>query len=219
VGARYLRIVALLLLSAGWPGTLRAGQQAPAAPRLPVLVTVKAIRSLSQDEGARGYPVRVRAIVTHVDELNHGTLIIHDGELGQFVVPTNVASIESWHELSSGDFVEIEGRTERGGFAPNIRPSAIHRLGRAPLPRPKQIPFSAMLTGRHDCDYVEITGVIERTWLSSDPAMHTLFADVAYEDGVVRAGFWEYTPDDLQRFIDAKVHLRGNVGTLFGPTE
>ena len=65
VGARYLRIVALLLLSAGCPvAALRAAQQAPAAPRLPVLVTVKAIRSLSQDEGARGYPVRVRAIVT-----------------------------------------------------------------------------------------------------------------------------------------------------------
>ena len=49
--------------------------------------------------------------------------------------------------------------------------------------------------------------------------MHTLFADVAYEDGVVRAAFWDYTAEDLSRFIDARVRLRGNVGTLFGPTE
>ena len=106
-----------------------------------------------------------------------------------------------------------------GGFAPNVRPFAVHRVGRAPLPRAKQIPFAAMLTGRHDCDYVEISGVIQRAWLSSDGQVGTLFADVAYEDGVVRAGFWDYTADDLSRFIDARVRLRGNVGTLFGSTE
>jgi signal transduction histidine kinase len=209
----------LLLLAVGWPSVLLA-QQSQAAPRLPVLSTVKAIRSLSQDQGTRGYPVRIRAIVTHVDELAHGTLVIHDGELGQFVIPpADAVTIGAWRELQRGDLVEIEGRTERGGFAPNVRPSAIRRLGRAPLPRPKHIPFSAMLTGRHDCDYVEIAGVIERAWISSDPQMHTLFVDVAYEEGVVRATFWDYTADDLQRFIDARVRLRGNIGTLFSATE
>ena len=77
-----------------------------------------------------------------------------------------------------------------------------------------------MLTGRHDCDYVEIVGVVQRAWLSSDPkSIHTLFADVAFEEGVVRATFWDYSPADLERLIDARVRLRGNVGTLFGRTE
>jgi signal transduction histidine kinase len=133
--------------------------------------------------------------------------------------PAEGTTLPAWEKLRRGDLVDVEGRTERGGFAPNIRPSVIQRLGRAPLPTPKQIPFSAMLTGRHDCDYVEITGVIQRAWLSSDPQMHTLFADVAYEDGVVRAAFWDYTAEDLSRIIDSRVRLRGNVGTLFGATE
>ena len=30
--------------------------------------------------------------------------------------------------------------------------------------------------------------------------------------------FWDYKPDDFERFIDARVRLRGNVGTLFGAT-
>jgi signal transduction histidine kinase len=209
---------ALLLLAVGWPAVLFAQPGPPA--RLPVLTTVKAIRSLSQDQGTRGYPVRVRAIVTHVDEVAHGTLVIHDGELGQFVIPpADAATNGAWRELQRGDLVEIEGRTERGGFAPNVRPSAVRRLGRAPMPRPKHIPFTAMLTGRHDCDYVEIAGVIERAWISSDPQMHTLFVDVAYEEGVVRATFWDYTAEDLQRFTDARVRLRGNIGTLFSATE
>lgn len=197
-----------------------AAQPPAAHPPAASLTTIRAIRALSQDDAARGYPVRVRATVTHVDELAHGTLIIHDGTLGQFVIPpAPAAAVPAWSELRRGDVVEIEGRTERGGFAPNILPAAIRRVSRAPMPRPKRIPFSAMLTGRHDCEYVEIAGVIQRAWLSSDPQVRTLFADVAYDQGVVRAAFWDYAPADLTRFIDARVRLRGNVGTLFGSTE
>ena len=75
-----------------------------------------------------------------------------------------------------------------------------------------------MLTGRHDCDYVEVVGVVLRTWRSPDANMHTLFADVAFEEGVLRVTFWDYEPANQDRFIDARVRLRGNVGTLFGPS-
>jgi signal transduction histidine kinase len=205
-------------------GTLAHGSwvygQTPAADPLPLLTTIEAIRSLTQDEGAKGYPVRVRGIVTHIDETADVTLMIHDGALGQFVAPPERPStVGPWRDLKRGDEVEIEGRTVRGGFAPNLLPASVRRLGRKDLPPPKRIGFASMLTGRHDCDYVEIVGVIQRAWLSSDPQMHTLFADVAYEDGVVRAAFWDYGPEDLERFIDARVRLRGNVGTLFGRTE
>jgi signal transduction histidine kinase len=162
----------------------------------------------------------VRGVVTHFDEEADVGLMIHDGELGQFVVPPpNPNKVWPWRDLRRGDLIEIEGRTERGGFAPNVQPAVVRRLGRAPLPVPKHVAFASMLSGRHDCDYVEIVGVVQRTWQSSDPQMHTLFAEVAFEDGVVRAAFWDYTAADLERFIDARVKLRGNIGTLFGRTE
>jgi signal transduction histidine kinase len=205
-------------------GSLTLWSPAAAQPsppgRLPRLTTIKAIRALSQDESARGYPVRVRAVVTHIDERADVSLMIHDGELGQFVVPpANIPASGSWRDLERGDVVEIEGRTVRGGFAPNVEPSSVRRISRAPLPAPKNIPFAAMLTGRHDCDYVEVTGVVQRAWRSSDPQMHNLFADVAFEEGVVRAAFWDFSPGDLDRLVDARVRLRGNVGALFGRTE
>lgn len=190
-----------------------------AAP-LPLLTTIKQVRELTQDDGARGYRVRVRGTVTHFDEVAKVGLIVHDGEFGQFIMPpVNPKTVPWWRDLRRGDVVEIEGRTVRGGFAPNVEPSMVWRIGRAVLPTPKRIPFSSMLSGRHDCDYVEITGVVQRAWLASDPEMHTLFADVAVEDGIIRAAFWEYGADDLSRFVDARVRLRGNVGTLFGRTE
>ena len=177
----------------------RPAHSRPPVPA-PVLTTVNAIRALTQDEAARAYPVRVRATVTHIDELAHVTLVIHDGQLGQFVMPPlDLAAVPAWAELRRGDLVDIEGRTERGGFAPNIRPSAIRRLGaRRHAARPGRLRSRRCSTGRYDCAFVEIDGIIQRTWVSSDPKMRTLFADVAYEDGVVRASFWDYTAADLR---------------------
>ncbi|HXH07811.1 MAG TPA: histidine kinase [Vicinamibacterales bacterium] len=213
-----LRLGIPLDASAGGPSdppTSRAGDA-----HLPVLTSLQAIRALSQDEGAKGYPVRVRGTVTHFDELHKSGLIVHDGAFGQYVVdPSAAEALRVWRELRRGDVVEIEGYTVRGGFAPNVMPTRLWRLGRAPLPPPKRIPYSRLLTGRHDCDYVEIEGVVQRTWMSSDPEMRAMFADVATEEGVVRAWFWSHAPGDLVRLIDARVRLRGNAGTIFGATE
>ena len=209
------------LLAVGLLSERPTAAQTPAttpAP-LPFITTIEAIRALSQDEGARGYPVRIRGTITHVDEQADASVMLHDGRFGQFVAaPPDPAAVSAWRELRRGDIVEIEGRTVRGGFAPNVQPEVVRRLGRGPLPRPKQLALASLLTGRHDCDYIEISGVVQRAWLSSDPQMHTLFADVAVADGVVRAFFWDYTPADVERFIDARVRLRGNAGTLFGRT-
>lgn len=209
-------VLALLIAAARFTSAAERGQ----TTALPTLTTIGAIRALSQDEGARGYPVRVRGIVTHIDELADVSLIIHDGKLGQFVVPpTEPSDTAEWKELRRGDLVEIEGKTVRGGFAPNIDPKVVRRLGQAPLPLPKAIGFGAMLSGRHDCDYVEIAGVVQRAWMPSDPKIRTLFMDVAVAEGVVRAAFWDFEGRDFERFIDARVRLRGNVGSIFGRSE
>jgi signal transduction histidine kinase len=210
-------LTAVLVLA--WIAGARA-QERP-APALPLLTRIEDIRALSQDAGALGYPVRIRGTVTHFDEVQHTTLFVHDGAFGQFVAtPGDPSKVGLWAELKVGDLVEIEGRTVRGGFAPNVQPSKVRRLGRGVVPPGRSIAYSAMLTGRYDCDYVEVVGVIQRAWLSSDPKSHLMFADVAIEDGVVRAAFWNYaSAADLTRFIDARVQLRGNIGTIFGRTE
>lgn len=191
----------------------------PGSVGLPVLTAIEDIRTLSQDEGQRGYPVRIRGIVTHFDEILHTTLIVHDGAFGQFISPpAQGVELASWNDLKSGDLVEIEGRTERGGFAPNVAPSKIRNLGRGEMPAPKKLAFSEMLTGRYDCDYISVDGVIQRAWRSASPS-RVMYADVATEDGLLRAAFWDSTPEDVGRFIDARVHLRGNIGTIFSGTE
>jgi signal transduction histidine kinase len=208
----------LVLLFLCPPGAAARGSRSPA---LPLLTRIRDIRALSQDGGALGYPVRIRGTVTHFDEVQRTTLVVHDGAFGQFVMPPDdPARVGTWADLKVGDLVEIEGRTARGGFAPNVIPEQVRRLGRGPMPQERTIAYSAMLTGRYDCDYVGLVGVVQRAWLSSDPRSRVMFADVAIEDGIVRAAFWDYSsPADLTRYVDARVRLRGNIGTLFGRSE
>ena len=104
------------------------------------------------------------------------------------------------------------GRQKRGGFAPNVRAEVVRRLGQGPMPRARALPYSALLTGRHDCDYVELIGIVQRAW-DHGPG-RTLFADVAVEGGLVRASFWDYTPADIEWLVGAEVRLAGNAGTL-----
>jgi signal transduction histidine kinase len=194
-------------------------------PTLPLLGRIREIRILSQDEGARGYPVRIVGTVTLFEERRLNGLIVHDGESGQYVFPPHSSPTDAttwgtplpgWNDLKRGDRIEIEGFTIRGGFAPNVYPQKIVKLGRGPLPKPKILPYSAMFTGRYDCDYAEIEGVVQRAWLS-DP-VNTLFAEIAIEGGVVRASFWDFRPEDSARLVDARIRLRANVGALFSQT-
>lgn len=209
------RMLVPIVLACALAAPARAETVRPSEP----LTKIKAIRALTQDEGAQGYRVRIRGIVTHFDESGHTLLFLHDGESGQYVDPPqqgNQDALAVWKLLRRGDVIEIEGRTVRGGFAPNVLPERIRRLGRGPLPASKRVPYGLLLTGRYDCDYVEIEGVVQRAWVASDPVNHGMFAEVALDDGLVRASFWGYTAEDLTRFIDARIRLRGNAGTLFG---
>ena len=213
--ARAPFVGAVILVAAAQP----AGQPSSSSP-LPLLTRLESIRQLSQDEGARRYPVRVRGIVTHFDEIAANGLIVHDGRVGQYVlVPTGADAVAVWRTLKSGDEIEIDGATVRGGFAPNLEASGIRKLGRSSLPQARRVTYSTLLTGRHDCDFVELEGVLQRTWRSSDPQHHPLFAELAIEGGVVRASFWDYSPEDAARLTDARVRIRGNIGTIFGHTE
>ena len=154
---RIVTVVSLLAILC--PGRGTAGQRPNSV--LPHLTRIEDIRALSQDGSALGYPVRIRGIVTHFDEIAHSTLVVHDGASGQFVLPpANPSQAGDWNSLKAGDHIEIEGHTVRGGFAPNVVPDKVRKLGRAPLPPGRTIAHSAMLTGRYDCDYVEIAGVV-----------------------------------------------------------
>ena len=138
---RYERFgrIALALVGTLASGPLASAQTSADAP-LPALTTIKEIRSLSQDEGARGYRVKVKGIVTHIDEKADVSLIVHDGKFGQFVMPPADPRPVSGAMSGAATSSKLKGRTVRGGFAPNVQPDVIRVVSRGALPAPKRIP-------------------------------------------------------------------------------
>ena len=57
----------------------RALAQDSSATPLPLLTRISQIRALSQDGGALGYRVHIRATVTHFDQIAANGLMVHDG--------------------------------------------------------------------------------------------------------------------------------------------
>jgi len=203
--------LACLLAAAAGTHTLNASASSPS-----ILRRIHDVRQLSQEQAAQGVEVRLTGVVTYFDVTNGRGMIIHDGHEGQFVVFEGGANgARDGRALEPGEVVAIEGHTARGGFAPNVRGEGLQRLGRGRLPPAEHVPYARLLTGRHDCDYVEIVGVVQRAW-KADPAARTLFLDIAVEGGNVRASFSGFSPQDIERFIGARVRLRGNAGALFG---
>ncbi len=147
---------------------------------------------MTPQEAARGYPVYLRATVTHLDEERFSGMTLHDGTLGQFITTSERLLDEQPQppDVHRGDLVEVWGETRRGGFAPNVALKRIRRLGAGRMPRARTLSFTALLSGRHDCDYIEIRGVAQRAWSVGSP--RTMFLDVAVEGGTVRATFWDY---------------------------
>ena len=89
----------------------------PAITRLPLLTTAREAHSLTQEHGARGYPVRLRAVVTYYDadiDNRHGALFVQDATAGIFVwVPSRPVLA-----VHAGSVVVVSGLTSAANYAP-----------------------------------------------------------------------------------------------------
>ena len=102
---------------------------------LPQKESIQAVKSLSQTEAARGYPVQVEAVVTAPINPRHNGYFVQEGSTGICIF----APRESTEALRAGQRVRILGKSEKGGFAPVIRQSSVQILGKASLPKPVKI--------------------------------------------------------------------------------
>jgi signal transduction histidine kinase len=125
--------------------------------RLPVLTSVDEIRPLKREKAALGYPVKLRGVVTCVVQYQNG-FVIQDETHGIYVVnsePTNDLP-------QAGNFLEVEGKTDRGSFAPIVSARHINFLGPGKFPEPVQPAWDQLMNGALDDQWVEIKGVVER---------------------------------------------------------
>ncbi len=122
---------------------------------LPVLTTVRQLRELSTAEAQRQYPVHVTAVVTFFDPF-WKTLFVQDDTGGTWVYRTFEQT-----NLFAGNLLELTGASA-AIFGPAIKPVSLRVLGRAPLPKAKDVTYESLATGKEDGRRVQTQGVIRK---------------------------------------------------------
>jgi diguanylate cyclase (GGDEF)-like protein len=198
---------ATLLLGVG--GTAQPPQKTVRPLR--TITTAREAHDIPLEVAARGYPVRLRGVVTFYDpymDVRHAALLIHDSTASIFVpIPTRPIL-----PIKPGTLVEVTGTTGNGDYAPVILHGQVTPLGTGPLPEHAPRPTMAeLLSGSQDGQWIEIEGVVRAVRIQS----MDVDIEVDTVGGPISAIALHEVGADYDSLIDATVRIRGNEVPVF----
>jgi signal transduction histidine kinase len=166
---------------------------------LPVLTRASEVHRLTREEAERGYPVRIRGVVTCLLP-EHQAITLEDSSRGLYVVDmsTNRPS-----QPRLGEYLEIEGTTDPLFFAPMVNAQRMRSLGAGQLPTPIRPTWDQLLNGSLDAQYVELQGIIT--------GVRTNVATMRTSGGIINVELRVIGMDaaELVRYQNALVRVRG----------
>jgi PAS domain S-box-containing protein len=174
--------------------------QSSTQPQLPVLQTIAEVSHLSPEEGERGYPVRLRGIVTFYDAPWH-MLFIRDATNGIFVWPD-----QTNFNLQPGQIVEVAGFSSPGEYVPTVIKARVTGQIQSELPGARSVPYEVLVSGQEDSQWVWLDGIVRNIRVDGTH----LVLDIAAGGGRCDAFVSGYTNGfPTNRLIDAEVRLHG----------
>jgi signal transduction histidine kinase len=176
----------------------------PIGPRiLPVLRTTEEVHGLKPEEAEAKYPVRIRGVVTSRD--SDGGMV-QDGTRGVYVY--GLRSKDSSSELRIGDYIELEGVTVRGDFAPMITCRSLTRLGHGSLPEPVKPTWERLNNGSMDCQYIEMEGFVTEAYWNS---LVLLMPEGYFGVAIVPDAGVDLRSYRLEQYANKHIRIRGTV--------
>ena len=169
------------------------------------LETADQIRKLSAEKADQHLPVRLRGVVTFFDESLYSRFI-QDATAGIYLKEsTNLPA------LVPGQFIEVEGETSRGEYAPVIIPAKISVLGEAALPSAKPASFEQLASGQEDSQFVEVHGIVRASYTESGYQV----IEIATGGGRLTVYARGVSFDQTRELLDSTVRVRGVCSTEF----
>jgi signal transduction histidine kinase len=175
------------------------GNTSTNAGALPVLTTAAEVHRLKREEAQRGYPVKIRGVVTCVVP-ERQAFVLQDSSRGLYV--------EDHSEIRSrppqiGEFLEVKGVSDPSLFAPIVDAQQIISLGEGHLPTPVYPTWDQLLNGSLDAQYVEIQGIIT--------GVQTNGVTLLTQGGRIKLELrvTGLTPEALEHYEDTLVRVRG----------
>lgn len=170
------------------------------------VTTVAQIRRLTPEQASESRAMTIRGVVTYCDP-SWGLMFVQDSSGGIFV---DIHGLEL--DLSVGDFVQVDGMSSPGDFAPIINRPHIEPIAAGNLPTPEYVNGARLISGKEDSQYVEVTGVVRS--LSQD-ANH-LFLNVDADGTIIKGQIPNFTQSEVpSEMIDSEVKIRAVCGTIF----
>jgi signal transduction histidine kinase len=123
---------------------------------LKVLSTAGEVHRLKREEAQRGYPVRLRGVVTSVLP-EHQSFTIQDPMRGLYVEDYSAVRAAP---PEVGEFLEVEGTTDPSLFAPIVKATRVRSLGAGRLPEPVRPMWDQLNNGSLDAQQVELQGIV-----------------------------------------------------------
>ena len=122
-----------------------------------LVVSIQQVQSLHLEEARRAMSVRVRGIVTDArNSFYDRRMSLQDFTRGIFV---NLDSITNT-SAEFGKYVEVEGHSGAGDFAPVIIADKVTILGDGRLPEPVRPTWTELLNGSKDVQWAELQGLV-----------------------------------------------------------
>ena len=181
----------------------------------PELTTVDEVLCLKRKDAQRGYPVNLRGVVTCVVQ-EHKAFIVQDASHAVFVIDDSTQEALPHR----GQFIEVEGKTDKGSFAPLVRARRFIILGQGKFPEPVRPTWDQLMNGSLDDQQVEIRGMVENAvrhpagypaqW--SKIILRTTGGTLWVDTWLVGTNF-----ENLENYEDAVVRLRGCLFVALNP--
>lgn len=203
--AKAISFAALVLLF-----THRAAAAESQREALQTLTRIGQVRALRPEQAKRGYPVRVRAVVTYFDPVSPD-LFLQDATGGEWVKwSPNLPQPEV------GSVLDLQGTTTFSDFAPDIEDPRWKVIGRAGPPVPKHVTFEQMLSASEDSLWVEVEGIVRQAeYLHRASNEKVLWMDLAISGGHIDLEIpWDGAPVP-PGLVDARIKVHGVVGAEF----
>lgn len=165
---------------------------------LPLITQAIQAKGLSRTEAKRGYPIKIRGIVT---ARIVGGFTIQDPSWSIFF-RVNDASFSRLPKI--GEYWEIAGKTTNI-FAPSILVSNAVYLGKGVLPEPAQPSWDEVINGSLDTQYIELQGVATKVATNGPSDNLVLFT----REGKIKLELYDLDPQMVKGLEDAVIRIRG----------
>ena len=175
----------------------------------PPYQTAAEVRSLTVEQARQHHPVKLRGVITFVDE-SLFLRFIQDDTAGIYFYPVNNTDNPT---LTAGQRVEIDGDTDPGEFAPVVLPRAVRVLGPGVFPPARPVAYEQLVSGEEDSQFVEIHGVV--CSVTFDPLTKYNSIEIATGGGRLTALVAQLPVTNKDLLVDSTVMIHGVCSSRF----